>query len=111
MTALAEGATGTSSAWPRRGSGSYRAGSGRPARANASRCGDGGPLTTAAYHRARQWRQQWLALFEPALPESAIPAVIGPDGAVHAGPDGLRCLAGIVVRPRNVYFDAFVPTG
>jgi hypothetical protein len=22
--------------------------------------------------------------------------VIGPDGAVHAGPDGLRCLAGIV---------------
>ena len=57
---------------------------------------DGGPLTTAAYHRARQWRQQWLALFEPALPELAIPAVIGPDGAVHVGPDGLRCLAGIV---------------
>ena len=57
---------------------------------------DGGPLTTAAYHRARQWRQQWLALFEPALPEPAIPAVIGPDGAVHVGPDGLRCLAGIV---------------
>ena len=46
---------------------------------------DGGPLTTAAYHRARQWRQQWLALFEPALPEPPIPAVIGPDGAVHAG--------------------------
>jgi hypothetical protein len=57
---------------------------------------DGGPLTTAAYDRARQWRQQWLALFEPALSESALPAVIGPDGAVHAGPDGLRCLAGIV---------------
>ena len=57
---------------------------------------DGGPLTTAAYHRARQWRQQWLALFEPAPPEPAIPAVIGPDGAVHAGPDGLHCLAGIV---------------
>ena len=57
---------------------------------------DGGPLTTAAYHRARQWRQQWLALFEPALPEPAIPAVIGPDGAVHAGPDGLRCLAEIL---------------
>ena len=55
---------------------------------------DGGPLTTAAYNRARQWRQQWLALFEPALAEPAIPAVIGPDGAVHAGPDGLRCLAG-----------------
>ena len=30
---------------------------------------DGDPLTTAAYHRARQWRQQWLALFEPARPE------------------------------------------
>jgi hypothetical protein len=57
---------------------------------------DGGPLTTAAYHRARQWRQQWLALLEPALPEPALPAVIGPDGAVHVGPDGLRCLAGIV---------------
>ena len=67
---------------------------------------DGGPLTTAAYHRARQWQQQWLALFEPARPElplfelarpePAIPAVIGPDGAVHAGPDALRCLAGIV---------------
>src|SRR3984957_17021569 len=57
---------------------------------------DGGPLTTAAYNRARQWRQQWLALFEPALAEPAIPAVIGPDGAVHAGPDGLRCLAGIL---------------
>ena len=57
---------------------------------------DGGPLTTAAYNRVRQWRQQWLALFGPALPEPAIPAVIGPDGAVHAGPDGLRCLAGIL---------------
>ena len=38
--ALAERATGTSSAWPRSGSGSYRTGSGRPARANASRCGE-----------------------------------------------------------------------
>jgi hypothetical protein len=57
---------------------------------------DGGPLTTAAYHRVRQWRQQWLALFEPALAEPAIPAVIGPDGAVHAGQDGLRCLAGVL---------------
>jgi DSBA-like thioredoxin domain len=57
---------------------------------------DGDPLTTAAYHRARQWRQQWLALFEPAPCEPAIPAVIGPDGAVHAGADGLRCLAGIL---------------
>ena len=25
---------------------------------------DGGPLTTAAYYRARQWRQQWLGLFQ-----------------------------------------------
>jgi hypothetical protein len=38
--ALAARKPGTSSAWPRRGSGSYRAGSGRPARANASRCGE-----------------------------------------------------------------------
>ena len=29
-------------------------------------------------------------------PKPAILAVIGPDGAVHAGPDALRCLAGIV---------------
>jgi hypothetical protein len=57
---------------------------------------DGGPLTTAAYDRARQWRRQWLALFEAALSGPALPAVIGPDGAVHVGPDGLRCLAGIV---------------
>jgi hypothetical protein len=76
----------------------------------------GDPLTTAAYQRARQWREQWLALFEPARPEPSLfelarselarselarsepatPAVIGPDGAVHAGPDALRCLAGIV---------------
>lgn len=64
---------------------------------------DGGPLTTAAYDRARQWRQEWLALSQSALsqsalPEPAVPAVIGPDGTVHAGPDGLRCLAAIVVR-------------
>ena len=52
---------------------------------------DGGPLTNAAYYRVRQWRQEWLAL----LPEPVIPTVIGPDGAVHGGPDGLRCLAGI----------------
>ncbi len=66
---------------------------------------DGDPPTTAAYHRARQWRQEWLGLFEPARPEPplarpepAIPAVIGPEGAVHADPDALRCLAGIVGR-------------
>jgi hypothetical protein len=60
----------------------------------------GEPLTNSAYYRARQWRQQWQALHEPTLREStsAIPAVIGPDGAVHAGPDGLRYLAGIVGR-------------
>jgi hypothetical protein len=54
---------------------------------------DGGPLTNAAYHRARQWRQEWLAL----LPEPVIPTVIGPDGAAHGGPDGLRCLASITL--------------
>jgi hypothetical protein len=52
---------------------------------------DGGPLTSAAYHRARQWRQEWLAL----LPDPVIPTVIGPDGTVHGGTDGLRCLAEI----------------
>jgi hypothetical protein len=57
---------------------------------------DGGSLTTTAYHRARQWRQQWLGLFEPARPKPALPAVIGPDGAVHVGSDGLCFLAGIV---------------
>jgi hypothetical protein len=58
---------------------------------------DGSPLTTSAHYRARQWRQQWLA-----LPEPAVPAVIGPDGAVHVGSDGLRCLAEIAGagRPR-----------
>ena len=53
---------------------------------------DGDPLTTEAYHRARQWRQQWQDLTQPT---PAVPAVIGPGGAVHAGPDGLRCLAAI----------------
>jgi 2-hydroxychromene-2-carboxylate isomerase len=61
---------------------------------------DGEPLTNSAYYRARQWRQQWQALHQLTLREStpAIPTVIGPDGAVHAGPDGLRCLAGIAGR-------------
>jgi hypothetical protein len=53
---------------------------------------DGDPLTTEAYHRARRWRQQWQDLTQPT---PAVPAVIGPGGAVHAGPDGLRCLAAI----------------
>jgi len=62
---------------------------------------DGEPLTSSAYYRARQWRQQWQALQastrqESTRPEPAIPAVIGPDGAVHVGPDGLRRLAGIL---------------
>ena len=52
----------------------------------------GDPLTTEAYHRARQWRQQWQDLTQPT---PAVPAVIGPGGAVHTGPDGLRCLAAI----------------
>jgi hypothetical protein len=62
---------------------------------------DGGPLTTSAYYRARQWHQQWLALPDAALPDAAqpehgtVPAVVGPDGAVHSGPDGVRYLAGI----------------
>ena len=66
---------------------------------------DGEPLTNEAYDRARQWRQEWLApsqaarsyadLSQATLPEPAVPAVIGPDGAVHAGPDGLRYLAAI----------------
>ena len=48
---------------------------------------DGGPLTTSAYDRAQ-------AVAGPA-PGQAIPTVIGPDGAIHVGPDGLRCLVGI----------------
>ena len=48
---------------------------------------DGGPLTTAAYDRARQWRQQWLALFEPALSEPALP---GRDRPGRRGPRSAR---------------------
>jgi hypothetical protein len=77
---------------------------------------DGGPLTTAAYYRVRHWRQQWLALFEPALfeparPKSALPAVIGPDGAVYVGPDGLCFLAGIVGPDALSWRAARVPSG
>ncbi len=53
MTALAEGATGTSSAWPRRGSGSYGTGNGRPATANASRCGECVWITAPAWGLTR----------------------------------------------------------
>ena len=53
---------------------------------------DGGPLTSTGYQRCRDWQEQWLA-----LPGQVTPAVIGPDGAVHVGADGLRCLAAIMV--------------
>jgi hypothetical protein len=52
---------------------------------------DGGPLTSTGYRRCRDW-QEWLA-----LPRQVTPAVIGPDGTVHVGADGLRCLAAIMV--------------
>jgi len=51
----------------------------------------GGPLTSIGYRRCRDWQEQWLA-----LPRQVTPAVIGPDGAVHVGADGLRCLAAIM---------------
>jgi hypothetical protein len=50
-------------------------------------------------------RQEWLAL----LPEPVIPAVIGPDGAVHGGPDGLCCLAGIADPGRPELASRAVP--
>ncbi len=49
---------------------------------------DGGPLTTEGYQRIRQWRRQWLA-----MPQQAVPAVIGPDSAWHSGGAALRYLA------------------
>ena len=39
----------------------------------------------------RDWQEQWLE-----LPRQVTPAVIGPDGTVHVGADGLRCLAAIM---------------
>jgi hypothetical protein len=65
---------------------------------------DGGPLTAAAHYRARQWRQQWLA-----LPEPAIPAVIGPDGAIHAGPDGRLAKTELLARNAPRHGDAITP--
>ena len=53
---------------------------------------DGGPPTSTEYRRCRDWQEQWLA-----LPRQVTPAVIGPDGTVHVGADGLRCLAAIMV--------------
>jgi hypothetical protein len=51
---------------------------------------DGGPLTTDGYWRSRHWRREWMS-----LPEQTGPVVVSPDGRVHAGADGLRCLAGM----------------
>jgi hypothetical protein len=53
---------------------------------------DGGPLTSTGYRRCRDWQEQWLA-----LPRQVTPAVVGPNGAVHSGADGLRRLAAILV--------------
>jgi 2-hydroxychromene-2-carboxylate isomerase len=49
---------------------------------------DGGPLSTAAWRRIHEWREAWLA-----LPTQTVPAVIGPDGVVRPGIEGLRYLA------------------
>jgi 2-hydroxychromene-2-carboxylate isomerase len=51
---------------------------------------DGGPLTTNGWRRIRRWRDDWLA-----LPGQIIPAVIGPDGILRSGADGLRYLGGL----------------
>ena len=48
---------------------------------------DGGPLTTAGWRRIHYWRDEWLA-----MPSQVIPAVIGPDGILRSGADGLRYL-------------------
>jgi DSBA-like thioredoxin domain len=58
---------------------------------------DGGPLTSTGYRRCRDWQEQWLS-----LPRQVTPAVIGPDGTVHVGADGLRCLAAIMVAARDL---------
>lgn len=55
---------------------------------------DGGPLTATGWRRIRQWRQEWRS-----LPERVVPAVIGPDGALHPGTDGLRYLADLLRAP------------
>lgn len=49
---------------------------------------DGGPVTTAAWRRIRQWRHEWLA-----LPSQVIPAVVGLDQVLRPGIEGLRYLA------------------
>jgi 2-hydroxychromene-2-carboxylate isomerase len=55
---------------------------------------DGGPLTTAGWRQIRRWRDDWLA-----LPSQVVPAVIGPDGILRSGLDGLRFLAALAGRP------------
>ncbi len=57
-------------------------------RAGGTIASDGAPLMSVAYLRIGQWRQEWLA-----LPQQVVPVVIGPDGALHLGTDGLRWLA------------------
>src|ERR1019366_1972049 len=51
---------------------------------------DGGQLTTTGWRRIRRWRDDWVA-----LPSPVIPAVVGPDGILRAGADGLRYLGGL----------------
>lgn len=48
-------------------------------------------LTTTAWERIRNWRQQWLVLSDPV-----VPTAVDQDGAVHAGVDGLRFLPDLV---------------
>lgn len=61
--------------------------------------GDGEPLTTTGWRRIRQWREDWLA-----LPSQVIPAVIGPDGVLRSGTDGLGYLAGLVGQAGTASF-------
>ena len=88
MTALAEGATGTSSAWPRRGSGSYRTGSGRPARANASRCGECVWITAQACGLAR-YTSVCMAMTSVLIPPGS-PSATVPSRRITARPSGTR---------------------
>ena len=55
---------------------------------------DGGPLTTAGYHRIRQWRQEWQA-----LPQQVLPSIIGPDGTFYSGVQALGRLADLAGFP------------
>lgn len=58
---------------------------------------DGGPLTTVGWRRIRRWRDDWQA-----LPSQVVPAVIGPDGILRSGADGLRYLADLAARAQVV---------